>query len=193
MSHRVIFTAEEVRAYMAGRKTQFRRLIGPYDGIWSIESDDDGVFWPGGEDEMGDWQKFPCPFGEPGERLWVAETWKASGNCYRRAFGPQIRYRADDVMEWRPPRVEGVNAFASDAALRDWLTGKCSNWQSSTTMPQWASRLKIEVTEVRVEQSRDINWEGSRYREGEPRPYLDLDANPWLWAVTVKPYEEGKS
>lgn len=131
-----------------------------------------------------------CPYGQPGDRLWVREAWARDDE------DGQLMYRADVGRD-----------LCADA------------WRPSIHMPRWASRITLEVTAVRVERLQDIS-EADAQAEGvipkwEPgcsgrlmdafggfsfRPaasaYAELweqingpgawDANPWVWVVEFK-------
>jgi len=120
-----------VRAILEGRKTQTRRVIRHPEKL-------EGLMLPG---EEGEW----CPYGGPGDRLWVRETWQhEDGNCDDPKCGNRdhIYYRATD------PAPE---TFAS--------------WRPSICMPRWASRIELEVTEVRVQRVQEIS-EKDAWQEG---------------------------
>jgi len=74
----ILFSAPMVRAILNGNKTQTRRVIktGGARRI-EIESDEQG-YWPYWFDEFSDEQKLECPYGQPGDRLWVRETWRCN-------------------------------------------------------------------------------------------------------------------
>ncbi len=210
--HRVIFSPDEVRAYMAGRKTQFRRVIKPQPPEeWGpiVETfhpamvDSDGELYPGkaifgaSDEDFG----VKCPFGRPGDPLYVAETWT------------ERAWRVG--MVHRPYLDSGINCCGDSLKVfyrADGESKYCEPWESSTTMPRWASRLKPVVSEVRVQQVQDISiddgiaegvWanppdaHGFRsevrlaFREQwdsrNSKPAHTWDANPWVWAVTIKP------
>jgi hypothetical protein len=209
----IIFSAPMVRAILAGTKTQTRRVVKlkPWQ---QIEERDDGAPWPWmyDDDRAGDhW--LPCPYGQPGDRLWVREAW-APGDWL--VFGsakddPEtVLYRADQAaLHWDGEAMRtpmDTYAFPWDAV----------RWKPSIHMPRWASRITLELTSVRVERLQDIT-EADAIAEGvtpkwEPgcsgrlmeaiggfsfRPaasaYADLweslhgpgswDANPWVWVV----------
>jgi hypothetical protein len=110
---------------------------------------------------------FKCPYGQPGDRLWVRETFAIYGDRKMAA----IHYRAD----------------------RLWDVGrKDVGYKPSIHMPRWASRVLLEVTDVRVERLLDITEEQARAEgmlswtfeecDGDPR----LDGQPctttnWHW------------
>ena len=134
----ILFSGPMVRAILDGRKTVTRRVVTVGD---TIEERDDGTPWPyyttwtHGEDGTP-WA--PCPYGKPGDRLWVRETF-----CLRDPdHHPERGYwyaATDDVDN---PR-----------------------WTPSIHMPRRASRLTLDVTEVRVERLNAIN-EGDAISEG---------------------------
>lgn len=212
--HRVIFSPEEVRAYMAGTKTQFRRVVKFPKSLWFDETG-----YPFSGDgytdcrpvEAADIEKWiRCPFGSPGDTLYVAETWY--NDVPEEQNLDYIAYRA----------THKCSDWEGECPCRD-AEGR-SVWRSSTSMPRWASRFGPLVTEVRVQQLQDITeeecWaEGcselwlpehrmcdvilpARMATGSERfpdqwdsrnttPAHTWDANPWVWAVTVTPYEKG--
>lgn len=135
-----------VRAVLAGRKTQDRRIVKPqpdryHDGepYWFVGGyrawkwrDCDDVLRRGGND-------LKCPYGEPGERLWVKETWRSWDERQ------QIIYKADygEVeckMKWRP----------------------------SSTMPRIASRIDLQASNVCIERLQDITERGAKDEGVEP-------------------------
>jgi len=89
--HPILFTAPMVRAILAGRKTQTRRVLKPQPrsdttGFRTGLENEHDRWWPtNGGDYTG--PSIRCPYGEPGDRLWVRETWAACGK--------DVRYRAD--------------------------------------------------------------------------------------------------
>lgn len=137
----ILFSVPMVRAIIEGRKTQTRRVVAPKTVAFLGSK-------AGGMDPAED----HCPYGWVGDRLWVRETY---------AFG----------KEWEgiPPRIvsdeEGVY-YAADDSLRPGREplGKDDRgtWRRSIHMPRWASRLTLEVTEVRVQRLQDITEEDAR-------------------------------
>lgn len=136
-----------------------------------------------------------CPYGQPGDRLWVRETFLL------RNQGKSVIYKAD----YDPVEAAGIS-------------GMYGGWRPSIHMPRWASRLTLEITEVRVQRLQDIKEEDAK-AEGidtsvvDPSPtgisgiraknyvhakdfFADLwrlmyghenwDSNPWVWAITFR-------
>lgn len=164
----ILFSGAMVRATLADRKTQTRRVITErYQQCLSPE------------DEPEAFLEF-CPYGQPGDRLWVRETW-----CY--------------VGEVVPEPIECIYK-ATDP---DWQGG----WTPSIFMPRWASRITLEVVSVRVERVQNISEEDAK-AEGviplEPRTGLyrcefervwdsinarrgySWDSNPFVWCVSFR-------
>lgn len=134
----IIMTAESVRAILDGRKTQTRRIATPEQFGMS-------TFAELREDLGSLWARFSRPrhprFGERGDRLWVKERWDYfGGNEYLYQQQPEaVIFRADERAE--------------DTQRR---------WRTPLFMPRWASRLTLEVVEVRVQRLQDISEEDAR-------------------------------
>lgn len=167
----ILFSGPMVRAILDGRKTQTRRVIYnrrrcDYDVIGER---DDGTLWPWREGEYaGEDVWYPCPYGKPGDLLWVRETW-ADVNCEE---GPAIAYRADEhVSPWEYWCIEKGPDYGAGPSMNydkypgdysmwcgDLLNGAPGHgWKPSIHMPKWACRLWLEVTGVRVERLQDID------------------------------------
>lgn len=127
--------AEEVRAILAGRKTQFRRVINPQPEAGSSCPYHIGT----GKDRKAR----VCPFGKPGDRLWVRETWaplfeEDTGFC-------GVQYAAGGMAE-------------EDKRAGEYLDGT-DRWRSPVCMPRKLSRITLEIASVRVERLQDISEE----------------------------------
>ncbi|WP_440706829.1 hypothetical protein [Klebsiella pneumoniae] len=133
----LIFNSEMVRAILDGRKTQTRRPIKwKQTRFTEIGEREDGSKWPWSEDAehaCDFWH--PCPFGAVGDRIWVRETWNK--------YGGLLTYRADH--DW-----------IDDMRKETVCTAK---WVPSIHMPRWASRILLEITDVRVERLNAISEE----------------------------------
>lgn len=118
----ILFNGEMVRAILEGRKTQTRRVVKlpVYDPDYKCEL--------AGCELNSESEHFDriCPYGTPGDRLWVRETFTIDGGM--------VFYRAD-----------GEKAKDDN-----------SPWTPSIHMPRWASRITLEVKSVRVERVQDI-------------------------------------
>jgi len=141
----ILFSAPMVRALLDGSKTQTRRVVKvqpPVRGdlrVLARHRTADGAFidymwWPFSESDGGG-KAFTCPYGQPGDHLWVRETFAASAHGATAA----VMYRADSHV--RP----GLGDFEGES------------WKPSIHMPRAASRILLEVVSVRVEQLQDCN------------------------------------
>jgi len=190
----ILFSGPMVRAILEGRKTQTRRIVKPqpFDGVvycnaapgWAQPYvDDGGMYGP----------PIECPYGEPGARLWVRETWRDQPGA--------IEYRADTCND-------GPADGSADA--------ESPKWRPSIFMPRAASRITLEITAIRVERLQDITEEDAEaegierefrtvvmrpdggpdyhiplsYRGGIANKWDEIngkraswDSNPWVWVV----------
>lgn len=198
----ILFSAPMVRALLAGTKTQTRRVVKPLPitlnrDTNSLEVDDENI-------ANGRFAKqVPCPYGQPGDRLWVREAFD-----FLPAGGPD-EPQACVIVYWATGSTEPRCAPESYNPM---IYGH-EKVRPSIHMPRWASRITLEVTHVRVERLQDISRsdamaEGidkeslaSYKRAGVDRPagfaYREIwesingpgswDANPWVWVVEFKP------
>lgn len=227
-----LFQGPMVRAILDGSKTQTRRIVkgmpsdvvmpryyGPYtDGLASSGSapreaiaNSLGWFVPDASDlwPCNDGDRIRCPYGQPGDQLWVRETWmdmQGTGIEARDSEGKLTRYAyAADT----PPGSYG-DECRKEYGLK---------WKPSIHMPRCACRILLEIESVRVERLRDIS-EADALAEGIQRKnekwfknYLmpdcpdagfqhatgsfwslwesiygagSFDANPWVWAIKFK-------
>lgn len=145
----ILFSGAMVRAILAGRKSQTRRVV-KLIGAEVVEEAITGP-WPFSP-QHDDW--LACPFGRPGDRLWVRETHAfldkrdPSGKRVAYAAGPFLWGNSDPKtgVTWPPPEN------SCDAV-------RVPRWRPSIHMPRWASRLTLEVTGVRVERLNAISEE----------------------------------
>lgn len=146
----ILFSGPMVRAILEGRKTQTRRIIDPgfrdgYGNPGEIEtiSPDDFRYWTVVEGDGG--RLIACPWHV--RRLWVRETWTDLDNISTGAAfaaGPSVRY-----------------FYRADGHYLD----RGGRWKPSIHMPRAASRITLEVVNVRVERLQDIS-EGDAIAEG---------------------------
>ena len=137
----ILFSAPMVRAILGGLKTQTRRVVkgstefkGPYNPEY-MEAHKDSKGWAS-----------ICPYGSPGERLWVRETWSPSTGAVPLARVPNVDPRSEypDIRVW----------YSCDNDRPTWAE---TNWHPSIHMPRWASRICLEITGVRVERLNEIS------------------------------------
>lgn len=139
----ILFSADMVRAILAGRKTQTRRILkgDPYiGGAAGIEHRADGFL-----DSHG--RLFKYPYGRPGDELWVRETHYRIPHCK-----PPVSFCFYDESD-QLPNID---------TLHSWGLYKK---YPSIFMPRWASRIQLKITDIRVEQLQDIN-NGEAIKEG---------------------------
>jgi hypothetical protein len=130
-----------VRAILNGQKVQTRRPVKHWE-----ERDHDG--WPTAWDTVvtGEDYRLRCPYGVPGDVLWVREAW-GCGSYYDRVppreidKGTRVRYKADFLHHGHD------NMLAATSVTR---------WRSPRFMPRWASRIDLLVTDVRAERVQEI-------------------------------------
>lgn len=154
----MIFNGEMVRAILDGRKTQTRRPIKwKQTRFTEIGEREDGSRWPWSEDAehaCDFWH--PCPFGAVGDRIWVRETWNK--------YGGLLTYRADH--DW-----------IDDMRKETVCTAK---WVPSIHMPRWASRILLEITDVRVERLNAISPEDAESEGLECTNFTGFGDEPGL-------------
>lgn len=144
------FAAPSVLAVLEGRKTVARQAV-KFRGHWARFDYPYAARHPDGGWIFADFELTPgvisqvanpgggmkCPLGSPGDKMWVRETWGGDNLC-------GFAYRADHP-DWK--QFEGDGDQPS------------SSWRPSSNMPQWASRIDLEVLEVRVERLQSITEE----------------------------------
>lgn len=185
----ILFSGPMARAILDGTKTQTRRIVKPFPPE-AVSS-----FYRPFATEPNNWHGYggdairwygSCPYGQPGgDRLYVRETWAAS-------------HAYDHLPPHLIPRSARIHYAATEE--RGGLL-----WRPSIHMPRWASRITLEITDVRVERLQDIS-EADSIAEGvihnpllatnSRESFMHLwgringprswDANPWVWAITFK-------
>lgn len=161
----IIFSGPMVLANLEGRKTQTRRVI-----KWQSDMEFDpadphyGPYWlPYATEAKGEDARVRCPYGKPGDRLWVRETWRVCGGCEYEYLHEQseVMYRSTHEKDRFP------------------LTWESYKWRPSIFMPRWASRITLEITDVRVERLQEIN-DADAIAEGIAELSLQ-DGEPGAW------------
>jgi hypothetical protein len=190
-----------VRAILDGSKTQTRRVIHPqpdYCGSITCSTYEPlkvnrrGNEYPGAPvfGFSNEDQGWVCPYGKPGDRLWVRETWRT---YLHPELCDTIQYKAD--MTCLKPKNWDTDIgfqFSNDCEYAD---GK---WRPSIHMPRWASRITLEITDVRVQRVQEISNDDA-IAEGEVSVagfmgtwealYFEIapwSVNPWVWCITFR-------
>lgn len=160
----IICRDDEVRAFLEGRKTQLRRpCIVPSEGENGGELV--GVV-PSSLVNRGDLfdaqyrldnpRAIRCPFGIAGDRLWVRECWAPMCASSK----TRVAYRSTMTIQNQTPRrgrAHDLVPWPVDNTGRVGHTVRA--WRSSSQMPRWASRITLEIVNVRVERLQDITEE----------------------------------
>lgn len=235
----ILFSDNMVRAVLNGRKTQTRRVIRLhprshiYDGkvensdaIFRITSEDK----VSGKCKMIDNYRIPCPHGGIGDRLWVRETWKISSHMEGEPV--EFQYRSDGTI------LEENSDFTDCLKYEDWYDKMCERstheleqlglepdewgmyywkrgesplkWIPSIFMPRWASRINLEITNIRVERVQEISiddiyaegcksiscsdedaselyeWFSELWNSINKKRGYGWDDNPWVWVIEFK-------
>ncbi|HFF1487658.1 TPA: hypothetical protein ACGBED_004031 [Escherichia coli] len=141
----MIFNDEMVRAILGGNKTQTRRIV-------------EEKFY--GRAVAAELLAKHCPYGQPGDRIWVRETYRVHGKATDVAT---LVYLASVRNSWteqthRVP-VEVCNKPVSE------------KWTPSIHMPRWASRILLEITDVRVERLHDMSEADAKAEGATPATY----------------------
>lgn len=202
--------AEEVRAIIAGRKTQFRRVMRTQP-LWV--ADPSVPFKTPDADPKG---IINCPYGAPGDRLWVRESWLIA----------HVNHIGKPIPKTRPDWMDSSGKYlmyAADGSCCRQIPGcKCGTvgrlpWRPSIHMPRWASRITLEIVSVRVERLQNISRADAKAEGLWPSPHNGLEmvngvpygnaqlafralwesihgprlweANPWVWVVEFRRLE----
>ncbi|SFB61583.1 hypothetical protein [Delftia tsuruhatensis] len=223
----ILFSGPMVRALLAGTKTQTRRVVKPqpdsthsgfpywnvggYRASWCRSAADGGPLEPA--------NPLLCRYGQPGDRLWVRETW----NWFDPGTIPTDRAgaRAPFTGSQAGRDIPWVAAYAADGHLPYPGYEGRDHWRPSIHMPRWASRITLDIKAVRIERLQDISDQDAAAEgvatwapgalspdslNADPSDQFrwlwcsingpdSWDANPWVWVVEferAKATEKGK-
>jgi hypothetical protein len=206
----ILFSGPMVRELLGSTKTQTRRVVkarGCAGSTFEVPA--------GWDPEAVKRWAMPCPYGQPGDRLWVRETHAivpATAYSSSHDDGQQLAHRVSpDTASWAVYRA-------------GWVRVAPEPWRPSIHLPRWACRIVLELVDVRVERLQAIS-EADAIAEGVERlapsngtlggwacPLLDSgigmvvdtardayrglwnsingvgswEANPWVWVLTFK-------
>lgn len=150
----ILFSGPMVKALLAGTKTQTRRIVKPSLIAWIDPLDGDEFQFKGKRYTRRE-LCLQCPYGQPGDRLWVKETWHPSA---RMGVEVELEYLADESARLVTCQPDDLKPTI------DRMLAKRA-WVPSIFMPRWASRITLEVVSVRVERLQDIS-EADAWQEG---------------------------
>ncbi|QHW68653.1 hypothetical protein [Raoultella ornithinolytica] len=201
----MIFNGEMVRAILDGRKTQTRRIMAPQpadDIERSAFPNPDAIGWKSSlKHKYGSTTAHFFPFGAIGDRIWVRETFRVHSRATDVAT---LVYKASERNSWTEQTHRVPVAVCNKPATPE-------KWTPSLHMPRWASRILLEITDVRVERLKNIS-DGDAIREGcsvtdmksgdcvadvFARLWESIygeeswKANPWVWVIEFKRVEGG--
>lgn len=203
-----------VRALLNDTKTQTRRVVKPQPVAnqrgkfnFTTFTDDEGI--------ESYWQNYPfwgpvrCPYGQPGDRLWVRESWgyfdpDGTGVDYDRDHnddgkaGPCTAYRQEMLEEGNALRNYWRRRIAYKATFAERKYGMGpvgpNKWRPSIHMPRWANRITLEITAVRVERLQDISPADCEAEGVQRLPLQEGELNPWYTAdVSAGPVLHSRS
>lgn len=185
----MIFNGEMVRAILDGRKTQTRRIMAPQpadDIERCIFPNPEAIGWKSSlRHKHGSTTAHFCHYGKPGDRIWVRETFQ----------GPLFDYDlmdsyCKDPTPFEKPefcvyKADGVPApefYDADDELH------CC-WRPSIHMPRWASRILLEITDVRVERLNAISQEDAQAEGMELTGWRPTYSDPDSGGEVMTPYD----
>lgn len=226
----VIFSGPMVQAILDGSKTQTRRVMKPQVVDWH-----DGWEWKGHKPNskhgayasnhkhrvnLNIYVGPSCPYGVKGDRLWVRETFTLESN-----------FNIDGMKGYPPPFKDGrpVNMIEDEKYGDYWeqphyrasdpepelsyddMDGPGCRWKPSIHMPRWASRINLEIIDIRVEQLQEISeadakaegmqknmefigftkhfkevWDSINGKSRKDGRDISWSTNPWVWVVEFK-------
>lgn len=156
----ILMSGPMVRATLAGRKTETRRPMKPQPpGLTCVPR-----VWVDGWSVAG--HEYRCPYGQPGDLLYVRETWAGPAACddlSPRQIGEQA-LDAGYIRPWAPIWYNADDAY-NHATVLAWdpdVWGGRGKLRPSIHMPRWAARLWLRVIEVRVERVQDVTETAAR-------------------------------
>lgn len=169
----ILFSAPMVRALLDGTKTQTRRVVKPPGGYRWLDLAAGTMTNTGGH-KMHRYD-LTAPYGQPGDRLWVRETFYCDNAFYPNGVGVNCLWREVDgqrvavpVEEQRAEMLAEDMYYRADGDPEFECPEGPTPWRPSIHMPRWASRIDLEITDVRMERLQDIS-ESDAIAEGIER------------------------
>lgn len=199
----ILFSGPMVRAIGDGSKTQTRRVVKFDSGGYIVERGGKRRWHRDDPEAVA-----ACPYGKPGDRLWVKESFSPSPM--------EVAPEEPRSSRWKIIYSAGGQSDAVAPPGYNPMLYNYERWSPSIHMPRWASRYTLEVTDVRVQRLQDIS-EADAIAEGAPPSHPSIDtisrefgfhdfprswyaqlwdsinakrapwsSNPWVWAVTFR-------
>jgi hypothetical protein len=210
----ILMSVEMVRATLReiDPKTMTRRVVKPQAHHYVGDLLGQAFFYACDEVGFGA-QKIKCPYGQIGDRLWVREAWK-TGSHLDRFNATEIQYQAEDAGYFGK-KTKCPIFYPADNRHSKWGENDISDFgewgrhRHGRFMPRWASRILLEITNIRVERIQDISEDDAKkegfsdddssiIRFGNARNwFLELwdrikgkkspsFGNPWVWVIEFK-------
>jgi hypothetical protein len=169
MEHPILFSTTMVKAILDDKKTKTRRVIKPqpdhcHRDIINKLQPYDQADWDRLIPQIGD-KEIKCPYGKVGDVMWVRETWK----YYEKAVGHGENFHVKKFLAYK--------ADADNVGIQkscEWYEGK---WKPSIHMPRKACRIRLKITDIRIERLQDITEEDAK-AEGVSYESA-IDCNGW--------------
>lgn len=216
--HPILFTSESIRSILSGRKTQTRRIIKHHSPVYDkpeniaeykfVEFDGKQVQF---RDSLGLISPIKCPYGEVGNILWIKEAWTQWDCIGCRRNENTCACSSNEFFE-RFPHYKEITYKATYKELEGIDIAK---WHSPLFMPKEYSRIKLEITNIKVERVQDISeedamGEGMRDSRGfnmmpsytsenhyklkfkklwdfiHRKDEFNWELNSWIWAIEFK-------
>ena len=176
----VTFASDSINKIKRDLITQMARPIYPHPGEALVQDFPTSLYW-----YSSDEKKWRCPYGAPGDLLWVRQIW-ARVEPYPgvlEKYGMPVPWKVEEdpvLLDYWRKRV----IFLSDHPEKkpeECGCGASDNvWRSPIGMPRWASQLSLEVAEVHAQRRREI----------EPNDAMDENAgktpDSWVWRVSFR-------
>jgi hypothetical protein len=159
----ILFSTPMVRAIMDGRKTQTRRVVKPQPDEYAAMQGDQCMLVHDSSPDMHNSELIACPYGQPGDQLWVRET-------FCPIYPQDPNYNGGNPIEY-----DYAATYKHGDRLGDSI-GIKKKWTPSIYMPRAASRIELEITGVRVERLQDISEEDAIAEGIERHPKF-----PTMW------------
>lgn len=207
------FSPDMVLATLKGWKTQTSRTrglerfnnlqdlsCGPDDDRWEIDyftEEEPGRWLAISYDETGEFSEdfnpwVKCPYGKTGDRLWVREPWKVG--LFLPFGGLQVEYLADGFRricrDFSPPMAARLKEQSLEdcrkAGVKPWLDRSVLRRRPSMFMPRAASRILLEITDIKLKRLSSIDWREAE-AEGIEQIFYDEETSVTGWKNYLDP------